>query len=65
MKEAKEFERELVDVSISKFAKDGSMKVIPLGQASVQAAQSLIDDISLFNPEGVSVAIFFNGGEKK
>jgi hypothetical protein len=59
-----EKERELVTVSISKMEKNGTIRVIPLGDASIQAAQSLVDDLSLFNPEGVSVSIFFNGGEK-
>lgn len=57
-------EKVLVDVSVAKTNKDGSMKVIPLGESSIQAAQSLVDDLSIFHPEGVSVCIFFKGGEK-
>lgn len=50
-------ERENVKVIISQIGKNGVVNNIVLGEASVETAKVLVEDLSFFNPQGVSVMI--------
>ena len=49
--------REGVSVILSQIGKNGVVNAINLGSASVETAKVLLEDLSFFNPQGLSVMV--------